>query len=384
MEEYIKKSQKKARIKKYITGTFICILFAIIGALTYILYIEIETPTQLINNQYNASKLSQTVDEVKIESETVTQMLESVNESIVGISKLKNTGSSVFLNDSTSKLGLGTGMIVSKNGYILTNEHVSGEKYSNCYVTLENGKNYQGNVVWSSSDLDLAIVKINANNLKYVTLGDSKIARIGQTVYAIGNPIGYEFQRTVTSGIISATNRSIILNEEDDVGNAITSYMDDLIQTDATINPGNSGGPLLNESGEVIGVNTVKVTSAEGIGFAVPINTIKPIIKSFISTGGFEEAYLGIFAYDKNVIPYLDSNIQIENGIYVAQVNRNSAAAKYGINEKDILLEVDGVTLERMCDLRCYIYSKKPGDEIVFKVLRNKTKMEITVKLLKN
>ena len=240
MEEYIRKKQKKDRIKKYFIGTFICILIVILVALTYVLYYGIETPTQIINKQYEATKISQTVDEVKTENETITQMLENVNESIVGISKLKDAGSSIFLKDSTSKLGLGTGMIVTENGYILTNEHVSGEKYSKCYVTLSNGKNYQGNVVWSSSDLDLAIVKINAKDLKYVTLGDSSKVRLGQLVYAIGNPIGFEFQRTVTSGIVSATNRTIVLTEKDEIGNEKSSYMEDLIQTDATINPGNS------------------------------------------------------------------------------------------------------------------------------------------------
>ncbi len=383
MEEYIRKKQKKDRIKKYFISTFICILIVVLVALTYVLYYGIETPTQIINKQYEATKISQTVDEVKTENETITQMLENVNESIVGISKLKDAGSSIFLKDSTSKLGLGTGMIVTENGYILTNEHVSGEKYSKCYVTLSNGKNYQGNVVWSSSDLDLAIVKINAKDLKYVTLGDSSKVRLGQLVYAIGNPIGFEFQRTVTSGIVSATNRTIVLTEKDEIGNEKSSYMEDLIQTDATINPGNSGGPLINESGEVIGVNSVKITSAEGIGFAVPINSVKAILKSFIATGGFDEAYLGIFAYDKNVIPYLDNNLQLDKGIYVVQVNGNSAAARYGIKEKDILLEVDGLTLEKMCDLRSYIYTKKPGDEVNFKILRNKQEQQIAVKLLK-
>lgn len=118
-------------------------------------------------------------------------------------------------------MGLGTGIIVSENGYILTNEHVSGEKYSNCYVTLATGKSYQGNVVWSSTDLDLAIVKINAKNLQYITLGNSSDVKLGQIVYAIGNPIGFEFQRTVTSGIVSATNRTIILNEDEK-----SSYME--------------------------------------------------------------------------------------------------------------------------------------------------------------
>lgn len=382
MEEYIRKKQKKGRIKSYVVGVTISILLVIIVALVYILYTNIQTQTNNINSKYEATRLSQTVEEVKKENETITQMLERVNESIVGISKLKNTGSSIFIENSTSKLGLGTGMIVSENGYILTNEHVSGGKYSNCFITLPTGKSYQGNVVWSSTDLDLSIVKINAKNLPYVSLGDSSQVKLGQTVYAIGNPIGFEFQRTVTSGIVSATNRTIVINEGEEE-NEKSSYMENLIQTDATINPGNSGGPLINEIGEVIGVNSVKITSAEGIGFAVPINTVKNIIYSFTTTGSFDEAYLGIFAYDKNIIPYLDNNLELEEGIYVVQVNANSSAARYGIKEKDILLEVDGIALEKMCDLRCYIYTKNPGDKVVLKLLRNKKEMQIEVKLQK-
>ena len=140
MEEYIRKKQKKGRIKNYVIGVTISILLVIIVALVYILYTNIQIQTNNINNQYEATRLSQTVEEVKKENETITQMLERVNESIVGISKLKNTGSSIFIENSTSKLGLGTGMIVSENGYILTNEHVSGGKYSNCFITLFNRK----------------------------------------------------------------------------------------------------------------------------------------------------------------------------------------------------------------------------------------------------
>ncbi len=382
MEEYIRRNQRKDRIKRYFITTFIIILIVVLMALTYILYFNIETPTQIIK-PYEASKILQTVEETKKDNETINEMLERVTESVVGISKLKNIGNSIFAKDGTSKLGLGTGIIVSENGYILTNEHVSGKKYSKCYVTLETGKSYQGSVVWSNTDLDLAIVKINVNNLKYLTLGNSDNAKLGQTVYAIGNPIGFEFQRTVTSGIVSAINRTIIINEEDDIGNQISSYMDDLIQTDATINPGNSGGPLINESGEVIGINSVKITSAEGIGFAIPINVVKTIIQSFATNDKFEEAYLGVFAYDKNIIPYLENNLEIESGIYVVQVNKSSAAEMYGIKEKDILLEVDGIDLEKMSDLRNYIYTKKPDDEVTFKILRNKSEFQIKVKLLK-
>lgn len=231
--------------------------------------------------------MSQTVEEVQKQNKTITEVLQGANETVVGISKVKEAGESVFLEDGVSQLGLGTGVIVAENGYILTNEHVSGKKNSTCYITTSNNKTYTGTVVWSNSDIDMAIIKINEKNLKYAILGDSDTINVGQTVYAIGNPIGYEFQRTVTSGIISAKDRTIKLEE-----NGQDVYMEDLIQTDATINPGNSGGPLINSNGEVIGINSVKITSAEGIGFAVPINTIKSVIENFSKTGKFEEARL--------------------------------------------------------------------------------------------
>lgn len=377
MDEFLKR-QKRRRIKNYCIGVLISILLVIIIALTYLLYQNIYLPnTNIFTPQkVEINRTSQTIEDVERENKTVTQVLKEVNECIVGISKLRNPGNTIFLEDGTSNLGLGTGMIVTSNGYILTNEHVSGSKYSSCYVTLENGKTYTASVVWSDSDIDLAIIKINAKNLPYVTLGDSSNIQVGEKVYAIGNPIGFEFQRTVTSGIISAVNRTITIEDDEK-----SSYMEDLIQTDATINPGNSGGALINAQGEVIGVNSVKITSAEGIGFAVPINTVKVIIKKFEQEGKFEEATLGIFAYDKNVIPYLNSNLSLETGIYVVQVKANSPAEKAGLREKDILLSVDGIYLDKMCDLRCYIYQKKPEDKVTIQVLRNKTEISVEVTL---
>lgn len=377
MEEYFKK-QKRQRIKNYCLSVIICVLLVFITALLYLLYQNIYLPntSMLAPQKVDITRTSQTIEQVNQENKTITQVLEEVNECVVGISKLKNTGNTVFLENGSSSLGLGTGMIVTDNGYILTNEHVSGAKYTTCYVTLPNGKNYKANVVWSDSDIDLAIVKINAKNLNYVTFGNSSTVKVGEKVYAIGNPIGYEFQRTVTSGIVSAVNRTITIEEENK-----SSYMEDLIQTDATINPGNSGGPLINAQGEVIGINSVKITSAEGIGFAVPINTVKAIVQKFKTEDKFEEATLGIFAYDKNVIPYLNSNLRLTKGIYVVQVKNNSPAAKAGLREKDILVSIDGNELEKMCDLRCYIYEKEPEDKVLLKVLRNQKEITVEVTL---
>lgn len=377
MEDFIKK-QKRQRIKNYFLSVIICVLLVFITALLYLLYQNIYLPntSMLTPQKVDVTRTSQTVEQVQQEDKTVTQVLEQINECVVGISKLKDTGNTVFLENGSNSLGLGTGMVVTENGYILTNEHVSGAKYTTCYVTLPNGKNYKANVVWSDSDIDLAIVKINAKNLSYVTFGDSSSMKVGERVYAIGNPIGYEFQRTVTSGIVSAVNRTITIEEENK-----SSYMEDLIQTDATINPGNSGGPLINSQGEVIGINSVKITSAEGIGFAVPINIVKAIVQKFKTEDKFEEATLGIFAYDKNVIPYLNHNLRLAKGIYVVQVKNNSPAAKAGLKEKDILLSIDGKILEKMCDLRCYIYEKKPGDKVSLQVMRNGQEKSVEVTL---
>ena len=339
---------------------------------------------------YNLSeeeRISQTVEEKKQEDLTVTQMLENATGCVVGVSKIKDKGNTIFIEDGVSKMGIGSGVIISDDGYILTNEHVSGSKNGSCYVTMEDGKNYNANVVWSDTNLDLAIIKINMKSLNYAKLGDSDNLKVGETVYAIGNPIGFEFQKTVTSGIVSALNRTIIFNESNqttsssNMKNENEIYMSNLIQTDATINPGNSGGPLINNSGEIIGINTVKITSAEGIGFAVPINVIKPILQRLETEGKFEEASIGIFAYDKNVIPYLNSDIKFDTGIYVAQISLDSPAFKSGLQIGDIITKIDDNNLEKMCDLRQYIYSKKIGDKVVLTVLRNNKERTVEVTL---
>ncbi len=376
MNDYIKKDKKK-KLKRYLTKIVIFLLVFLILILSYILYDKTQiTESNLAKQNVTVERTMQTVEEVQEKNKTVTEMIAEVNDSVVGISKVKNSGSSIFSDENVTSLGLGTGLIVGENGYILTNAHVSGEKYSKCYVTLVDGKTYDGSVVWSNTDIDMAIVKINQKNLQTATLGDSDDIKVGETVYAIGNPIGYEFQRTVTSGIISAVNRTIKFEEEGE-----ESYMEDLIQTDATINPGNSGGPLVNAEGQVIGINGVKITSAEGISFAIPINSVKAVINSFNTNGKFEEASLGVFAFDKNVLGYLNENLQFSEGIYIARVNTKSTAEEAGLKPGDIIISIDGQKLERMCDLRCYIYTKKPGDVVTLKIQRNNRKMEIEATL---
>ena len=157
--------------------------------------------------------------------------------------------------------------------------------------------------------------------------------------------------------------------------------MSNLIQTDATINPGNSGGPLINSEGEVIGVNTVKITSAEGIGFAIPINVIKPIVEKFVNQGNFEEATLGIFIYDQDIAQYLSRSSNVINGIYVSQVVVNGPAYGTDLKEGDIITSIDNVQLRTINHLREYLYKKNPGDEVILNVLRGKINKDVKIKL---
>lgn len=358
---------KKKNIFKNTFLIFLLLSFLVgLSYLFYLTYKKIDiTPEYDIKHSQSTTN-TQTVDSVIQNSDSISSMLEKVSESVVGISKIKSKSSSIFFpTSSLNDLGLGTGIIVSNNGYILSNCHVTGERYSTCYITLKNGYTYEGNVVWCDSELDLSLTKINASNLPYATIGDSSSIKSGETVYAIGNPIGYEFRRTITSGIISATNRTIKIEENNSV-----SYMTDLIQTDASINPGNSGGPLILPNGEIIGINTVKITSAEGIGFAVPINVVKPVIESFVNNNSFVEAYLGIYAYDKEIIPYIASSPNFTSGIYVIHISEKSPAISSGIQVGDIITSVDDKVINNMIELREYIYQKAPGDSITLNIGR--------------
>jgi len=368
--------KRESKFKK-ILGTILLII--VVSATSIFLYdmyqkITVESDVKNIEGEGTAVRLSvQNEEEIDI-----SNTLEDTTKCVVGISKLKNNGDNIFTANATRNLSLGTGTIISENGYILTNWHLVGNKYSSCYVTLDDGNIYSGNVIWADEDLDLAIVKINANGLSYLELGDSGNLKIGENVYAIGNPIGIEFQKTVTSGIISGLNRTIKIEDGEN-----PSYMEGLIQTDASINDGNSGGPLINSKGQVIGINSVKIETAEGIGFAIPINIIKPVIESFINTGTFEEAYLGIFAYDKEVIRYLKNNVEFDGGIYVVKVMQDGPVAKTNIKTGDIITKIDGNEVNRMSELRHYIYIKKPGNTVTLTINRNNKEYNIDIILKK-
>ena len=296
------------------------------------------------------------ITEVKTEMGSVSLAANKVIPSIVGITTTKVQKSYFYQNKLVQ--GVGSGVIADADGYIITNNHVADMNSRSIKVSLYDGREVEGRTVWADPSLDLAIVKINADNLSAAQFGDSKNIRIGEQAVAIGNPLGLKFQRTVTAGIISALNRTIEMSE----GN----FMEDLIQTDASINPGNSGGALINIKGEVIGINTVKVTSAEGIGFAVPINIIKPVLKSIKDTGKFVTPILGIKGFDKETAGYYD--FKVENGIYIYDVVVNSPASKAGLREGDYIIMIDDKPINTMIDFKDALYSKGVGSKVKLKI----------------
>ena len=359
-------------IRRFLIKIIGIFIIATISIALYDMYININ----IENTPIGGGETIASTEESKTEKD-ICDTLENVSNTVVGISKLQSTDASFFTLEAVETYNLGTGVIVSEEGYVITNYHVSGKKSSKCFVTLEDAKEYPAQVVWTDENLDLSILKINATvKVNYAKLGDSDSLRIGQPVYAIGNPLGAEFQKSVTAGIVSALDRTIKIQDENK-----SAYMEELIQTDASINTGNSGGPLIDKQGNVIGITTVKIIDAEGIGFAIPINIIKPIIEKLKNTGKFDEPSLGVYVYDKEAIQYINSSLNFEYGLYVTELISDGAAKEVGIRVGDIIEKIDGIKLNKINDLRKHIYTKSIEEEVKLTILRNKQEFEVTAKL---
>ena len=281
---------------------------------------------------------------------------------------------------------IGTGVIVDKAGYILTNSHVVNDgDAKSVTVSLYDGSDVEGTVLWNDSTLDLAVVKIeDTGDLIAAELGDSDTVKIGAYAAAIGNPLGLEFERSMSQGIISGLNRSI---EVSDGSSGKTTTMEGLMQTDATINSGNSGGPLFNSKGQVIGINTAKASSGEGMGFAIPINVAKPIVEQVKASGNYERPYIGISGISLQEQQQYSSDALIEQfgtdkGIYVASVSPNGGAAAAGLQQGDVILKVNGVEVGTMNKLNQELVQYAIGDSVTLTVMRDKTEQTFDVQLL--
>ncbi len=313
---------------------------------------------------------------------SIADVAEKVSKSVVSI--VTSTKTTDFFGKSYSSAAAGTGIIVSSDGYILTNKHViSGA--STVTVVLDDGTTYENvNIVATDPLNDVAFLKIeNVSDLTAATLGDSKTIAVGQQVIAIGNALG-EYQNTVTSGIVSGTGRSVVAS---DGSGTTTETLSDMIQTDAAINSGNSGGPLVNAAGEVIGINTATSTSAENMGFAIPISSVKGMLAQLTETGSAKRTYLGVYVTEITAEIAKNYNLPVSEGAYIYSSSNYSAvvsgspAAKAGLRDKDIVTKVNGVSVGAAGSLTNLIGEYKPGDTVQLTVVRDGKEIAVNVTL---
>nr|WGD87992.1 serine protease Do-like protein HtrB [Bacillus subtilis] len=316
----------------------------------------------------------------------IADMVEDLEPTIVGISNIQTSQNNTFGtgggSSSESESGTGSGVIFKKDSdkaYIITNNHVV-EGANKLTVTLYNGETETAKLVGGDTITDLAVLEISGKNVKKVaSFGDSSQPRTGEKVIAIGNPLGQQFSGTVTQGIISGLNRTI------DVDTTQGTVEMNVPQTDAAINPGNSGGPLINASGQVIGINSLKVSESgvESLGFAIPSNDVEPIVDQPLQNGKVDRPFLGVQMIDMSQVPetYQENTLglfgdQLGKGVYVKEVQANSPAEKAGIKSEDVIVKLNGKDVESSADIRQILYKDlKVGDKTTIQVLRKgKTK----------
>ena len=267
-----------------------------------------------------------------------------------------------WFNNPVETQGVGSGVIFREDGYIVTNNHVvSGAK--EIIVSLSDGRSLKGKLIGADELTDLAVVKVEASGLPTAKFGDSDQIVVGEPAIAIGNPMGLEFRGSVTSGVISAVNRTLDISDK----------LVKLIQTDAAINPGNSGGALVNADGEVIGINSAKLAASgvEGMGFAIPTNTVQSIIDEIMNKGYVARPYLGVSVFDPQTAGRYGYQLNIDKGVYIFQLSLNGPCGKAGLQRGDIILKVNDEEVNSVSDLRAKVASYKVGDTVKVTYDRN-------------
>jgi len=295
-------------------------------------------------------------------SQAVIGAAEKVSPSVVNIEVLNN--------DRRRGGGSGSGFVFTPDGFLLTNSHVV-HGASKIEVTLLDGRRGEAQLIGDDPETDLAVIRINAQNLMFVAFGDSNKIRVGQLAIAIGNPYG--FQYSVTAGVVSALGRSL----RSQTGRLI----DDVIQTDAALNPGNSGGPLVNSRGEVIGVNTAVILNAQGICFATAINTAKFVAAQLIKEGRVRRSYIGVagqvVSLHRRLVRY--HNLAVETGVFVVSTEPGSPASKAGLQEGDVIVAYDDRPIASIDDLHRLLTDQKVGVESTLTVIRRNEKLILSI-----
>ncbi|MCT6924258.1 MAG: trypsin-like peptidase domain-containing protein [Metasolibacillus sp.] len=338
-------------------------------------------------NTNHSSTIQQSVTEVS--SDTISAV-EQVSDAVVGITNIQEVSN--FWNQSVSsqEAGSGSGVIYKideDNAYIVTNHHViDGAKQLE--VTLADGTKEEAQLVGSDIWTDLAVIAIDSKNVKTTAkFGDSDALKQGETVIAIGNPLGLEFYGSVTKGIVSGKDRSVPVDLNND---GQEDWQTEVLQTDAAINPGNSGGALINIAGELVGINSMKIAESrvEGLGFSIPINSAIPIIEELEQHGEVKRPTMGVSLLDLTDVPafYQQQTLkipqEITTGVVVTDVVQGSAAEAAGVQQYDVIVEMDGKKIENSIDLRKHLYNEKEvGDTLALKVYRQGKIVELQLTL---
>lgn len=355
MKSFLKSLQNKKKVHM--------ILAAVMTA-SVITFGGCSAGTAADNNSSAASVAQQTADNEANLSDArntpVVRAAKLVGPTVVGITN--KAVAHDWFNNPVETEGVGSGVIFRKDGYIVTNNHViSGAK--ELIVSLPDGRSLKGKLIGADEMTDLAVVKVDAKDLPAASFGDSDKIVVGEPAIAIGNPMGLEFKGSVTSGVISALNRTLDISDK----------RVKLLQTDAAINPGNSGGALVNADGEVIGINSAKVAAngVEGMGFAIPINTVQNIINEIMDKGYVARPYLGVSVFDPETAGRYGYQLNIDRGVYIFQLTLNGPCGKAGLQRGDIILKIDGEETNSVSDLRGKIAEKKVGDTVKVTFDRN-------------
>ena len=319
-------------------------------------------------NQLEEPKKSESISSAR--NTAVVQAAKKVSPAVVGITT-KVYNRDMFNRKVLVGEGVGSGVIFDKAGYIVTNNHVVGTAKT-VIVSLADGQSTEGTVVGRDAKTDLAVVKINMDNLPVAEFGDSDSLQVGEPAIAIGNPLGLEFQGTVTVGVISSLNRTI----------GAEGQSMKLIQTDAAINPGNSGGALVDADGKVIGINSAKISQegVEGLGFAIPINAARPILQDLITNGKVVRPYLGLYGLDQQMAARFGMQLNAQ-GIYVYRVVPGGPLDQAGLQHGDVIVKLDGTDVKDFASLQSVMDKHKVGDSVTVDYTRNGMNREATIVL---
>ncbi|WP_300408751.1 trypsin-like peptidase domain-containing protein [Lagierella sp.] len=352
----------------------ITLLFSVLSSLATAVKVKDIVEAEYGRSNSNGSNSSYTIN-VKDDANVENAIAKKAIPSVVGITTITQSNDIFSLRGYVE--GVGSGVIVSSDGYILTNSHVvSNGRAREINVVFSDGEKTAGQLIWQDEGLDLAVVKVEKTGLPVMDLGDSDKVSVGDKAIAIGNPLGLDLQSTLTSGYISGLNRTINMENG--------ASMDGLIQTDAAINGGNSGGALLNSKGELIGINTAKASGGEGIGFAIPINIAKSIVNEIKDKGNFETVKLGIQGVDLDMYEkYFQVDTGAKNGAAILKVEPTSPAGKAGIQANDIIIKIGDKKITGMNDIRKSLIDFRYGDETELTIIRNSKEQKVKIKFEK-